>query len=136
MMWLCAKWLAVKHPEKYNGDYYKSTVMDILGNWSDCDSIKNFFSLVKNIQLLRETDPLNQVIKQIAGSENQENIAKVDAAQLTKAFYVEVYYNKISIVKLLMGKVDVARLVGALNMAIYLNNTVIIRIITDKQKAI
>lgn len=52
-VWLYSKWLQFTYPEKviaYNGDWYKSTVSDILGFWSDCDNIKKFALLVKKLQ--------------------------------------------------------------------------------------
>ena len=54
VVWLYSKWLQFEHPEKasvYNDDWYKSTVTDIFGSWSNCDNIKKFASLVKELQI-------------------------------------------------------------------------------------
>lgn len=45
VVWLYSKWLQFAHPE--NGDWFKSTITDILGEWSDCENIKKFALLVE-----------------------------------------------------------------------------------------
>lgn len=52
-IWLYSKWLQFLHPEKidaYDSDWFKRTLTDILGPWSNCDNIKKFSSLVVKFQ--------------------------------------------------------------------------------------
>jgi len=47
--WLYSKWLQLTHPEKYQGNWYKYTISDILNNWSDCNNIRKFALLIEKI---------------------------------------------------------------------------------------
>jgi hypothetical protein len=55
-MWAYSKWLQFVQSEKVNipnyndSTWYKNTITDILGAWSDCDNIKKFAFLIKKFQ--------------------------------------------------------------------------------------
>ncbi|CAL7963874.1 putative Ankyrin [Gammaproteobacteria bacterium] len=78
-IWLYSKWLQFVHPEKatkhYNGDWFKSTITDILLNWSNCNDIEKLASLVINFQqsqslwneveIEKKTNPLDTAGKKL-----------------------------------------------------------------------
>lgn len=67
-VWLYSKWLQFTHPEKvsvYDGDWYKSTVEDILGSWSNCSNIKKFGSLVKKLHDSQTVGNFEEEINQL-----------------------------------------------------------------------
>lgn len=102
IVWLYSKWLQFSHLE--NGDWFDSTVADILGKWSDCKNIKKFALLVRYFQesmifKIKNKTIIEQKINALIGVRHSENIHKeysitalLDKNQLKKLLQEIVIY--------------------------------------------
>lgn len=78
-VWLYSKWLQLADSGKisatYSYDWYKNTVTDILGTWSNCANITNFASVVKKLHNSQYLRTFEKEMSQLGG-ENRKKLQK------------------------------------------------------------